>query len=79
MYRVGDMIYFWTGRGSHGYATITRLDTGRGRVLLEPEPDAHKGSDYRTRASGQDYWAPRSLGVLLDQIDTPPQVWFTNF
>ena len=77
---VGAMVYFWTGRGSHGYATI-RAFVGD-RVLLDPEPDAVKGSDYRRRAQlgpGRDYWYPRDRGIPFSQIDTPPRIWYTNF
>jgi hypothetical protein len=63
MYRVGDMVYFWTGRGLHGYAIITALTAER--AFFEPEPDAHKGSDFRILASGQEYWLPRNRGVPL--------------
>lgn len=76
-YRIGDMVYFWTGRGSHGYATIYKLADNR--VFLRPEPDAQKGSDFRILASGRDYWLPRDRGVPLEQIDTQPSFWFKNF
>ncbi len=72
--RVGDMVYFWTGRGSHGYATIRGFD--RHRVLLDPEPDAVKGSDATRNGK---YWYPRDTGVPEDQIDTPPNFWWTNY
>ena len=77
-YHVGERVYFWTGRGSQGHATIREV---RGEhFLLNPEPDAVKGSDYRERLHlGRDYWAPRDRGVLVYQINTPPQVWWTNF
>ncbi len=77
MRQIGDMVYFWTGRGSHGYATIR--GSREGRYLLEPEPDATRGSDARTLHSGKDYWAPRDWGVRECQIDTPPRIWYTNF
>jgi len=76
-YSVGDMVYFWTGRRSHGYAIITAMTEER--VFLEPEPDATKGSDYRLLYSGREWWAPRNRGVLHRQIDTPPQFWYSNF
>ena len=77
MYKVGDTVYFWTGRGSHGYATIREF---RGHhVLLDPEPDATKGSDYRPYTIKGTYWAPRDRGVLPNQIDTAPRFWYTNF
>ena len=61
MYRIGDRVYFWTGRGSHGYATIREF---RGdHILLDPEPDATKGFDFRnTRGPTPSYLvdAPRS-------------------
>ena len=77
---VGDMVYFWTGRGSHGYATIRVIEGDR--VLLDPEPDATKGSDYRARAHlgpGRDRWYPRDRGIPFSQIDTPPRIWYMNF
>ena len=79
MYHLGDMVYFWTGRGSHGYATIREF-RGR-RILLDPEPDATKGSDFRNirEPIPHTYWIPRDRGVPLDQIDTPPRIWYTNF
>ena len=77
-YQVGDMVYFWTGRGSHGYATI-RAFKGE-KILLDPEPDATKGSDYRPRPSlPRDIWKPRDFGVLASQLDTSPNFWWTNF
>lgn len=78
-YQAGQMVYFWTGRGSQGYATITRVEDQprRGTVyFLEPEPDAIKGADYFSRSQ---YWAPRNRGVLLSQLDTRPRIWFENF
>jgi hypothetical protein len=74
--KVGDMVYFWTGRGSHGYATIreTKPDPNGDRYLLDPEPDATMGGD---RSSIK--WAPRDRGVLKEQIDTPPKIWWKNF
>ncbi|WP_439395567.1 hypothetical protein ACRQ5Q_00665 [Bradyrhizobium sp. PMVTL-01] len=77
MYSIGDMVYFWTGRGSHGYASITRLTADR--IFLEPEPDAHRGSDYRILHSGAEWWSPRRKGVPVDQVDTPPRFWYCNF
>jgi hypothetical protein len=76
-YTVGDMVYFWTGRGSHGYGIVQRVLLDR--LFIDPEPDATKGSDYRIMKSGKVYWAPRNFGVPLGQIDTPPRFWYTNF
>ena len=77
--QVGDMVYFWTGRGSHGYATIRGFNGDR--VLLDPVEDATKGSDYRLRPTHPNgpYWIPRNHGVPLSQIDTAPNFWWTNF
>lgn len=77
--QVGDMVYFWTGRGSHGYATI-RAFKGE-KILLDPEPDATRGSDFRLRRTHPNgpYWIPRNYGVPLSQIDTAPNFWWTNF
>ncbi len=78
MFSVGDRVYFWTGRGSYGYATIREFRGGL--IVLDPDPDAVKGSDYRRRlALGRDYWGPRDRGVPPEQINTPPQIWYTNF
>ena len=77
MHRVDDMVYFWSGRGSHGYVTVREL---RGdHVLLDPEPEAKRGSDYRFLSAGRNYWAPRDRGVLHGQIDTVPRFWYSNF
>ncbi len=70
--QIGDMVYFWTGRGSHGYAVIREFKGPL--VLLDPEPDATVGSDANST-----YWIPRDKGVPRDQIDTAPAIWFTNF
>jgi len=74
---VGTLVYFWTGRGSHGYAIVRAQRTGR--WLLDPEPDAIRGSDARTLADGRDYWAPRDFGVGTHQLDTHPVFWFSNY
>lgn len=76
-YHLGDADYCWTGRGSHGYATIREFRGGH--FLLDPEPDVTKGSDFRVMADARTYWAPRDRGVLLEQIDTPPRFWYSNF
>jgi hypothetical protein len=76
-YAVGDMVYFWTGRGSHGYGIIQRITEDR--IFIDPEPDATKGSDYRIMADGHVCWSPRNHGISIDQIDTPPRIWYTNF
>jgi hypothetical protein len=76
-YFAGDMVYFWTGRGSHGYGIIQRICPDR--MFIDPEPDAKKGSDYRILKNGKEYWSPRNWGVPLDQIDTPPRIWYSNF
>lgn len=74
---VGDLIYFWTGRGSHGLGVVSGFKEGR--VLIEPEPDAVRGSDARRLATGREYWAPRNRGIPLDQINSTPRFWYTNF
>jgi hypothetical protein len=48
-------------------------------MFIDPEPDANKGSDYRILKNGKEYWSPRNWGVPLDQIDTPPRIWYSNF
>lgn len=79
MYHVGDRVHFWTGRGSQGYAVIREIKGER--LFLDPDPDAIKGSDYRHMKTDppSTRWAPRDLGVLEDQINTPPRSWYTNF
>ena len=76
---VGQRVTFWTGRGSRGSATIRAI---RGeRALLDPEPDAVKGSDYRRfqqPATRTDVWAPRDYGVRFDQLNTVPQPWWKD-
>ena len=76
-YAIGDMVYFWTGRGSHGYGIIQRITEDR--IFIDPEPDATKGSDYRILKSGKEWWLPRNKGVPIDQVDTRPRIWYTNF
>jgi hypothetical protein len=76
---VGQRVRFWSGRGSEGWATIRELRDGR--AFLDPEPDAIKGSDYRVfrqPAKRPDGWAPRDYGVPLDQLNTPPRIWWQD-
>lgn len=78
-FKVGDRVFFWTGRGSQGFATIRAIENGR--AFLDPEPDAMKGSDYRTRAGNAtkpDRWAPRDYGVRLHHLNTPPEPWYKD-
>jgi hypothetical protein len=78
-FAVGDRITFWTGRGSHGQATIRELRNGR--AFLDPTTDAVRGSDYRKfrqPAARVDVWAPRDYGVRLDQLNTTPQPWWRD-
>ncbi|WP_426265146.1 hypothetical protein [Sphingomonas sp. PWP1-2] len=78
-YAVGDRVFFWSGRGSQGYAVIREI---RGnRALLDPEPDALRGSDYRLftqPAKRIDGWTPRDYGLPFSQINTPPRPWFQD-
>lgn len=79
---IGDRVYFWTGRGSQGYATVREIreHPRRGTVFyLDPEPDAHRGADYWVRSDGQSYWAPREQGVRLEQLEQPMRQWYRNF
>ncbi len=74
---VGDRVFFWSGRGSQGYGVIRNIRDGR--VFIDPEPDAIKGSDYRVfrqPAKRLDAWAPRDYGLRSSQINTPPRPWF---
>ena len=79
IYRVGDRVFFWTGRGSVGWGTIRKLKYGR--AVIDPDDDAHKGSDYRILGSGaerRERWRPRDFGVSLDHLNTPPNPWVQN-
>jgi hypothetical protein len=76
---VGNRVFWWTGRGSQGHGVIRAIKGAR--YLIDPEPDAIKGSDFRTFAPGsrrRDVWAPRDYGVSAYQINTPPRIWYTN-
>jgi len=78
-FKVGDRVFFWTGRGSQGFATIRAIKNGR--AFLDPEPDAIKGSDYRTyagNATKPDRWAPRDYGVRPHHLNTPPKPWYKD-
>lgn len=50
---IGERVRFWTGRGSHGYATVHEIRRSKNLdcdlFLLDPEPDAIKGADYWPR------------------------------
>jgi hypothetical protein len=76
-YAVGDLVYFWTGRGSHGLGMVRGFQEGR--VLVEPEPEAVRGSDARRLATGREYWSPRDRGIPLAQINSVPRFWYRNF
>jgi len=75
---LGELVYFWTGRGSQGYALVREIRNGR--YYLDPHPTATKGSDYRLLRNGKrfDYWAPRDCGVRIEQITQPPRIWYEN-
>lgn len=76
---VGDRVFFWSGRGSQGHATIREIRDGR--AFLDPDPDAIKGSDFRTYTEGArkaNGWSPRDHGVRFTQINTPPRPWFED-
>lgn len=78
-FAVGDRVFFWSGRGSQGHATIREIRNGR--AFLDPEPHAIKGSDYRTYAPGSrrpDGWGPRDYGVLFSHLNTPPRPWYQD-
>lgn len=75
--KVGDVVSFWTGRGSYGTATVREVEGDR--YFLDPEEDAVKGSDFRGRPVGRTWWQPRDRGVRLEQINTPIRPWYTNF
>ena len=58
-FTVGERVFFWSGRGSHGYGIIREIRDDR--AFIDPEPDAIKGSDYRVfrqPAKRCDVWVP---------------------
>ena len=75
---LGELVYFWTGRGSQGYALVREIRNRR--YYLDPHPTAIRGSDYRLLRNGKrfDYWAPRDFGVRLEQLTQPPRIWYKN-
>lgn len=78
-FAVGQRVFFWSGRGSQGNGTVREIRDGR--AFIDPEPDAIKGSDYRVfrqPAKRYDFWAPRDVGLLFTQLNTPPRPWFQD-
>lgn len=78
-FHVGQHVFFWTGRGSQGYGVI-RAFKGE-RALIDAEPGAIKGGDFRTFGPGsvrKDVWGPRDHGVRLEQLNTPPKPWYQD-
>jgi len=78
-FHVCDRVFFWTGRRSYGYGVIREIK--HGRALIDPEPHAHKGSDFWIFAPGSkrlNYWGPRDFGVRFSQLNTPPNPWHQN-
>ena len=78
-FMVGERVFFWTGRGSQGYATIRAIEGER--AFIDPESDAVKGSDFRAFAPGsarRDVWVPRDYGVRLWQLNTEPRIWYED-
>ena len=78
---IGQRVFFWTGRGSQGHGTLSGFRNGR--ALIEPEPDAIKGSDFRPANSAEggrtrDRWTPRDLGVPLSNLNTPARPWYQD-
>lgn len=74
----GDLVYFWTGRGSHGFADVREFRDGR--YILDPHPSATKGADYWPATPWRaEYWLPRRRGVPLTQLTDPPVIWYRNF
>lgn len=79
-YVIGQRVYWWTGRGSSGFGTI-RAFKGEDRVLIDPDEDAVRGSDYRVFPAGsarKDVWVPRDYGVLISQLNTPAAPWYRD-
>jgi hypothetical protein len=79
---LGERVYFWTGRGSQGYARVLSARwhdrLGCELFLLEPEPSATRGADYWPR-NGRPYWGPRDFGVMLEQLEHAARIWYLNF
>ena len=78
-FEVGDRVFFWSGRGSQGYGVIRAIRNGR--AFIDPDPDAHKGSDFRTHPFGSakpNSWGPRDYGLAFRHLNTPPNPWFRN-
>lgn len=78
-FSVGDRVFFWSGRGSQGHATIREIRDGR--AFLDPEPSALKGSDYRLftqPAKRSDGWSPRDYGVRFAHLNTTPRPWYQD-
>ena len=62
----GQRIYWWSGRGSEGFGVIRELRDER--ALIDPEPGAIRGSDYRRYAAGStkaDFFGPRDFGLRV--------------
>ena len=78
-FEVGDRVFFWSGRGSQGYGIIRAIRNGR--ALIDPDADAHKGSDFRIYEPGsmkRNFWGPRDFGLLFSHLNTTPSPWFQN-
>jgi hypothetical protein len=76
-FTAGDRCAFWTGRGSYGNGRIRAIKGDR--AFIDPDPDAHKGSDYRIlQPSGRVVWGPRDHGVRFHQLNTEPRIWYRD-
>ena len=67
-FEVGDRVFF-----------IRAIRNGR--AFIDPDPDAHKGSDFRTHPFGSakpNSWGPRDYGLAFRHLNTPPNPWFRN-
>lgn len=74
MINIGQRVFFSTGRGSYGYASVRAI--ANGLAFLDPEPSAHKGKDCIESDRGEK-WLPRDRGIpvankTLRDLNFPP-------
>ena len=76
VFSVGQNVSWWTGRGSQGTGTITRITPDR--IFVKPDKDSVKGSDYRVADDGLVWWTPINTGVTPSHINTEPNPWYKD-
>jgi hypothetical protein len=76
VFSVGQNVSWWTGRGSQGTGTITRITPDR--IFVKPDKDSVKGSDYRILDTGREWWTPINTGVPPSHINTEPNPWYKD-